>query len=80
MKWNGETLTVVLARTKANQRDFLSSVLIRIHDRVHKWEELGKMRSLVKQTEIKLGLDESYRELRTCSMRFNVRHPFLFSL
>jgi glycine cleavage system protein P-like pyridoxal-binding family len=80
MKWNGEMLTVVFAYTNANQHDFFSSVLIRIHDRVRKWEELGKMRSLVKQTEIKLGLDQSYQELRTCSMRFNVRHPFLLSL
>ena len=52
---------------------FYSSVLTRILNRVRKWEEMGKMRSFVKQTEIRLGLDESYRELRTCSMRFNVR-------
>ena len=53
--------------------DRYSSVLTRILNRVRKWEEMGKMRSFVKQTEIRLGLDESYRELRTCSMRFNVR-------
>ena len=59
---------------------FHSSVLTRILNRVRKWEEMGKMRSFVKQTEIRLGLDESYRELRTCSMRFNVRcaHSLFF--
>jgi hypothetical protein len=51
----------------------LTSVLTRILNRVRKWEDLGKMKSFVKQTEIKVGLDESYRELRACSMRFNVR-------
>jgi len=50
-----------------------SSVLTRILNRVRKWEEMGKVRSFAKQTEIKLGLDESYQELRACSMRFNVR-------
>lgn len=50
-----------------------TSVLTRTLNRVRKWEDLGKMRSFVKQTEIKLGLDESHRELKTCSMRFNVR-------
>ena len=59
---------------------YSSSVLTRILNRVRKWEDLGKMRSFVKQTEIKLGLDESYRELRTCSMRFNVRPSALLSL
>ena len=54
-----------------------TSVLIRILNRVRKWEDLGNMRSLVKQAEIKQGLDESYRELKACSMRFNVR-SFLF--
>jgi hypothetical protein len=48
-------------------------VLTRILKRVRKWEDLGKMRSFVKQTEIRMGLDESYRELKACSMRFNVR-------
>ncbi|KAI9508854.1 ras guanine nucleotide exchange factor domain-containing protein [Russula earlei] len=52
--------------------DEVERVLTRILGRVRKWEELGKMRSFVKQTEIRLGLEESYRELRTCSMRFNI--------
>ena len=50
-----------------------ASVLTHILNRVHRWGDLGKMKSFVKQTEIKIGLDESYRELRACSMRFNVR-------
>lgn len=49
------------------------SVLNRILKRVAKWAELGKMRSFVKQTEIKMELEDSYRDLQTCSMRFNVR-------
>ena len=65
-----------VARTTANTIRLISpaaSVLTHILNRVRKWEELGKMKSFVKQTEIRLGLDESYQELRTCSMRFNVR-------
>ena len=66
--------------TVANIRSFFwplfTSVLTRILDRVRKWGDLGKMKSFVKQREIKLGLDESYRELRACSMRFNVRSLF----
>ncbi|KAI0282529.1 hypothetical protein BGY98DRAFT_88392 [Russula aff. rugulosa BPL654] len=52
--------------------DEVERVLTRILNRVRKWEDLGKMRSFVKQTEIKLGLDESYRELKACSMGFNI--------
>jgi hypothetical protein len=52
-------------------------VLIRILKRVAKWAELGKMKSFVKQTEIKMELEESYRDLQTCSMRFNVRRVYL---
>ncbi|KAH9989792.1 hypothetical protein BJV77DRAFT_1015930 [Russula vinacea] len=52
--------------------DEVERVLTHILSRVHKWEELGKMKSFVKQTEIRLGLDASYQELRTCSMRFNI--------
>jgi hypothetical protein len=57
-----------------------TSVLTGILNRVRKWEDLGNMRSFVKQREIKLGLDESYRELKAYSMRFNVRSLFSFSL
>ncbi|KAI0287928.1 ras guanine nucleotide exchange factor domain-containing protein [Russula brevipes] len=52
--------------------DEVERVLTRILNRVRKWVELGKMRSFVKQTEIRMGLDESYQELRTCAMRFNI--------
>jgi hypothetical protein len=67
--------------TATNIRSFsalFTSVLTHILNRVHKWEDLGKMRTFVKQTEIKQGLDESYRELKACSMRFNVRSFFFF--
>src|SRR6267142_4747999 len=81
MKWNGETLTVVLARTKANQRDFLSSVLIRIHDRVHKWEELGKMRSLVSRRKSSWAWTNhtgSYAHVR-CDSMYVILSSFLSS-
>ncbi len=54
------------------------SVLTRILEQMSKWAELGKMRSFVKQTEIRMELDKSYRELQTCSMRFNVRRQSLY--
>ena len=44
-----------------------------------KWAELGKMKSFVKQTEIKMELEDSYHELQTCSMGFDVRRLFLSS-
>ena len=53
------------------------SVLTRILKRVAKWAEFGKMKSFVKQTEIKMELEECYRDLQTCSMRFNVRRVSL---
>ncbi|KAI0255389.1 hypothetical protein BJV78DRAFT_1279551 [Lactifluus subvellereus] len=52
--------------------DEVEHVLTRILERVRKWADLGKMKSFVQQTEIRLGLDESYRELQSCSMRFNI--------
>ncbi|KAI0303379.1 hypothetical protein B0F90DRAFT_1816200 [Multifurca ochricompacta] len=62
-----------LEGTRAQQAvDEVERVLTRILEKVNKWGELGKMRSFVKQTEIKMGLDESYRELHTCSMQFNI--------
>ena len=54
----------------------LASVLTHILNRVRKWEQMGRIKSFVKQREISMGLDESYRELSACSLRFNVR-PFL---
>jgi len=48
-------------------------VLTGIFKRVAKWAELGRMKSFVKQTEIRMELEDSYRELQTCSMKFNVR-------
>lgn len=57
----------------------LLSVLDRILKRVEKWAAHGKMRSFVKQTEIRMELEDSYRELQTCSMRFNVRRLSLLS-
>ncbi|KAF8496698.1 ras guanine nucleotide exchange factor domain-containing protein [Russula emetica] len=62
-----------LEGTAAQQAvDEAERVLTHILNRVRKWEDLGKMRSFVKQTEIRMGLDESYRELKACSMRFNI--------
>jgi hypothetical protein len=40
---------------------------------VAKWAELRRMRSFVKQKHIKMELEESYHDLQTCSMQFNVR-------
>ena len=53
------------------------SVLTGIFKRVAKWAELGRMKSFVKQTEIRMELEDSYRELQTCSMKFNVRRHSL---
>ena len=50
-------------------------MLTRILKRVAKWAELGKMKSFVKQTEIRMELEDSYNELQTCSIRFNVSRP-----
>ncbi|KAI0262880.1 hypothetical protein BC834DRAFT_939214, partial [Gloeopeniophorella convolvens] len=62
-----------LEGTQAQQAvDEVERVLTRILDRVNKWAELNKMRSFVKQTEIKIGLEESERELEACSIRFNI--------
>jgi hypothetical protein len=50
--------------------DEVERVLTHILNRVRRWEDLGKMKSFVKQTEIKLGLDESYQEpaARLCGL------------
>ncbi|KAH9171467.1 kinase-like domain-containing protein [Lactarius sanguifluus] len=62
-----------LEGTRAQQAvDEVERVLTHIHKRVAKWAELGKMKSFVKQTEIKAELDNSYRELEACSVRFNI--------
>ncbi|KAH9057640.1 hypothetical protein EDB87DRAFT_1746990 [Lactarius vividus] len=62
-----------LEGTRAQQAvDEVERVLTYIHKRVAKWAELGKMKSFVKQTEIKAELDDSYRELEACSVRFNI--------
>ncbi|KAH9039389.1 ras guanine nucleotide exchange factor domain-containing protein [Lactarius hengduanensis] len=62
-----------LEGTRAQQAvDEVERVLTHIHKRVAKWAELGKMKSFVKQTEIKAELDSSYRELEACSVRFNI--------
>ncbi|KAH9977150.1 kinase-like domain-containing protein [Lactifluus volemus] len=52
--------------------DEVERVLRNILKRVHKWADLGKMKSFVQQTEIRLGLYKSYRELQSCSVRFNI--------
>ncbi|KAH9057104.1 ras guanine nucleotide exchange factor domain-containing protein [Lactarius deliciosus] len=59
------------AQQAVDEVERLLSVLTHIHKRVAKWAELGKMKSFVKQTEIKAELDDSYRELEACSARFN---------
>jgi hypothetical protein len=74
MRWNGEEWSLYPESCLCGA--FLS-VLTRILKRVAKWAELGKMKSFVKQTEIKMELEESYRDLQTCSMRFNVRRVYL---
>ncbi|KAI0003232.1 hypothetical protein BJV74DRAFT_881694 [Russula compacta] len=62
-----------LEGTPAQQAvDEVERVLTRILNRVRRWGDMGKMRSFVKQTEIRVGIDESYQELRTCSMQFNI--------
>ncbi|KAF8266619.1 hypothetical protein EI94DRAFT_1786854 [Lactarius quietus] len=62
-----------LEGTHAQQAvDEVERVLSRILKRVARWAEFGKMKSFVKQTEIKNELEDSYHELQTCSMRFNI--------
>ncbi|KAI9457793.1 hypothetical protein BJY52DRAFT_1223704 [Lactarius psammicola] len=62
-----------LEGTRAQQAvDEVERVLTCILKRVAKWAELGKMRSFVKQTEIRTELEDSYRELQTCSIQFNI--------
>ncbi len=50
----------------------------RILNRVLVWAGYGDATAFVKQNEIQLGIDESYRELSVCSDRFAVR-PFFFT-
>ncbi|KAI9433953.1 ras guanine nucleotide exchange factor domain-containing protein [Lactarius indigo] len=69
MRWNGELYS---DNCKLWLMRCLLSVLTHIHKRVAKWAELGKMKSFLKQTEIRAELDDSYRELEACSVQFNM--------
>ena len=50
----------------------LPSVISRIRSRVQVWAAHNKVKSFVHQTDIKQGIDASYRELETCLRQFNV--------
>ncbi|KAI0050015.1 ras GEF, partial [Auriscalpium vulgare] len=60
--------------------DEVDSLIERVYERVRQWAVYPKLKSMVKQNEIKLGIEESYRELDSVSMQFNVQSSHLLAI
>ncbi|KII88779.1 hypothetical protein PLICRDRAFT_42015 [Plicaturopsis crispa FD-325 SS-3] len=52
--------------------DEVESTIRTIHRRMQNWSTLSRVKSFVKQSEIKEGIDASYRAIDACAMQFNV--------
>jgi hypothetical protein len=59
-----------------NPRRVIKGIL----ERVSGWEGLDEAAAFLKQNEIQNGIEESHRELTTCTSRFMVRQPYATSM